>query len=81
MKYTARAFGWLIVIEAPNARRALSLARQAAPGASLLSTDVTGVKPASSTDIAWYESQTGDTNVSRKAPTERPKAKKGQGSA
>lgn len=58
-RYVAEAFGWMIVLEAENARVALTLAKQAASSASLLSTDVTSVRPATDEDVAWYEAMGG----------------------
>jgi len=55
MKYTAKAFGWMIVLEAPDARRALSMAKEAAESASLFHSDITKVTRATPDEIAWYD--------------------------
>lgn len=54
MIYTAKAFGWMTIMEAPTAREALRIAKARAGSASLLSSDVTSVRPATEDDIHWY---------------------------
>jgi hypothetical protein len=59
--YAVNVSGWLYVFEADNARQALSYAKAAASGASLLPSDVTPahVHKASEAEIAWHRSMGG----------------------
>jgi hypothetical protein len=57
--FKARAFGWMIIIEAANDEEALHEAKLRASSASLLPSDVTSVEPADEEDIAWYQGMGG----------------------
>lgn len=56
MIYVASSRGWMMVIDAPDARSALRRARNAAAGASLLRSDIqlTHIRQASDEEVAWY---------------------------
>jgi hypothetical protein len=56
-QYAASVFGWLAIIDTPTKREAVSRARQLAPSASLLPSDVnaSNVRRATKEDIEWWE--------------------------
>lgn len=56
MLYTAEVFGWMTIIEADNKRDAVRQAKELAPSASLLPSDITAanVHRATQGEIDWY---------------------------
>ena len=56
MLYTAQVFGWMTIIEADSKREAVKIAKELAPTASLLSSDVNAshVHRATQGEVDWY---------------------------